>query len=337
MILALITLISALWLSITAAYFSVYGLTALFPGAFWSIILMGGGIEFAKIVAAAWIHNNWYNKRVKPVMKYYLVFGIMTMMLLTSTGIFGYLSQSHLETTVSSDSTSLQVEKVQNKIASEQSKLDAANKELGLLDKSLDVYLNNDKVTTGLKARKSQEAERKQLSDTINEARKNIDELNTEIIPLKEQASQNSVKLGPIKYVAELLFKDYQSNMDTAVRVVIMLIIFVFDPMAILLILASGISFTDYMDKKKGLIPDDQPSTFLVASKTEASTQETKIEEPKRPEVNKDAPFVPNEEYRSEPIKKALESAVKGVYSKARSWGYGAPKVEHTEPTQTKE
>lgn len=284
MFLACLTLFAALCLSVTAAGFSVYGLVALFPGAAISIILMGSAIEFAKVVTAYWLHRNSNNTKLKRSMKYYMLFGVAVMMLLTSTGIFGYLSQAHLEFAAPSELTEIQMNRIQDQINLEQKTIDSSTKQLEMLDKSLDVYFKNDKATAGLAARKNQASERKELAESIKNSQKNISELQDKLLPLKEKVAENSVKLGPLKFVAELIYSNYEQHAGEAIRIIIILIIFIFDPMAILLVLAAGISFSDYYEKKNAKKSDTKnimpPFYEEIKSEVNSENKEKNVDMP---------------------------------------------------------
>ena len=320
---ALATLLAALMLSSTAAYFSVYGLIKLFQSAAIAVGIMGGSMEFGKIVASAWLHRNWKNNKVSNLMRGYMLIGIIVLMIITSTGIFGFLAAGHLEATAPVDTIQVQIDSIQQQINTAKQESDTATNQLQMLDKSLDVFFKNDRATQGLNARKNQEAERKNLSETVNSSNKKISELNKELTPLKEQLLDTSEKIGPIKYVAQLFFDDYKSHIDSAVQIVIMIIIFVFDPLAIILIIASSISFHDYFENKKiapekiraimNLDADDQP----IEGVEEKQINEVVDAEEKAPKetIDTNAPFVPKEQYKSN--------------NKARTWGYGDPLITH--------
>ena len=246
-----LTLLAALMLSLTSAYFSVFGLAAMFAAAKVAIIVMGGSLEFAKIVTAAWAHRYWASGNFSKFMRIYMLSALVVLMCITSMGIFGFLSAGHLETAAATNGIQSKIDYITQQIQSEQTTIDRSSKQLNLLDKSLDVYFNNDKASAGLKARKSQEEERKELNQTVSTAQSKIDVFHSDLVPLQTTLSEQTEKIGPIKYVAELIFSDYKSNIDSAVRIIILMIIFAFDPLAILLILASSISFKEHNDAKK--------------------------------------------------------------------------------------
>jgi hypothetical protein len=299
MFLAILVLLAALILSSTAAVFSVIGLTELFAASMIAIIIMGAGLEFAKIVTVAWLHKNWRNVKVHKIMKTYMVIAILFLMLITDIGIFGFLSKSHLDSSVPTEEYQIKIDGLNQQIVSDQKVIDRANTQLQELDDSVNDYFKNNRITQGLAARKQQEAERKELANTISREQKDIDKLNQEILELNQQVSVADQKIGPIKYVAQLFWgNNYQSHIDSAVRTMILIIMCVFDPLALILIISSSISLSDYWEEKKSSAPPAQPITAKPEPKIE-------VEQEKKP----------------------IENIVKSVYNnfKHRHWGYSNP------------
>lgn len=241
-----LTLLAGLLLSATAGYYSIIGLLAIFPGAILPIAIMGGTLEFAKLVSVSWLYRNW---EIAPkLIKGYFIFAVLILMFITSLGTFGYLSKVHLETATSTADNSVEIQRIENEIASEQRQLDNAQKSITLLDKLVDG--NNVEKAVTIRAR--QRTERTQLTNTIKEASKNIAKLNTELAPLKKETLKAEAEVGPLKYVAELIYGDQaMSHFDSAVRFVIILIVLVFDPLAILLLIAANISMAKGNVKKR--------------------------------------------------------------------------------------
>lgn len=252
MFLAFLTLLCALSLSSVAAFFSVTGLAEIFAASMTAVIIMGICLESSKIVTALWLHKNWKNKNVAILIKGYLCFAILILMLITDIGIFGYLSKSHLDNTAPTQTIQLQIDSIEQKIASDQKTIDRDNQQLSELDKSLDTYFKNDRATQGLKARAAQKTERDQLTKEISECQKDIDTLHSQEDPLKQQMATVSQKLGPIKYVADLFYTNpTQDQIDNSVRLMILIIMSVFDPLAIMLVVSAGISLREFFGSKK--------------------------------------------------------------------------------------
>ena len=236
---ALLALIAGLLLSGTAAYYSIIGLIAIFPGAVFAISLMGASLEFAKLVAASWLYRNW---DIAPkVIKGYFIFAIIILMFITSLGTFGYLSKVHLESSIGVADNSLEIARIEQQISSQQRQIDNAQKALNSLNSVLE-----NAFLDGARIRNQQKTERTALNSTIESADAKIAELNSELAPLRRSNIESEAKVGPLKYIAELIYGKEQAAdyFDSAVRFVIILIVLVFDPLAVLLLIAANISYT---------------------------------------------------------------------------------------------
>jgi len=239
----LITFISAISISIIAAGYSIVGLSTLFAGAVVPIIAMGSALEVGKLVAASWLYNNWQNKLVPKTIKAYLTMAVIVLIFITSMGIFGFLSKAHLDQVKPTSSNNIKIELIDKQIVQEQTIIDRSQNTLTLLDKTLEKYIDLEYVTRGLKEREKQKEEREALQLAINNASDKIAELTDKKAVLELEQDRIEAEVGPIKYIAELIYgeqaKDY---FDKAVRWVIIVLIFVFDPLAVLLLIAANIS-----------------------------------------------------------------------------------------------
>ena len=366
-------LFSALAVSAVAAYFSIVGLMAIFNGLPMSILAMGIVLEIAKLITASWIYQYW--GRVKFLMKTYMVLAVVILSIITSVGIFGFLSKAHIEQSGLAGNAGAEVTRVEELIERERGKIqvseerieriesggtlditesirqqeeirdtawervqgdityaenqiesirsnlntdiDQKEQELAELDAIVQSYTSQgttgnllnrtDNVAVGIEVRESQKVEREAIADEIDELRSyaeeqiasyrnqiaeyradtqtTIDNANAEINRLRdnESVSQDSkdeqidniqVKIdesyskideynitlfdkrsivreleqevGPIKYVAQLIYGDDSANsIDSAVLILILLLIFVFDPLAIVLVIAANLSFKE--------------------------------------------------------------------------------------------
>ena len=249
---ALLALIAGLLLSGTAAYYSIVGLTAIFPGAVFSIALMGASLEFAKLVSASWLYRNW---SIAPkIIKGYFIFAIVILMFITSLGTFGYLSKVHIESSVSVADKSITIGFIEQQIVNETRQLDNAQRSFETLE-----YSVSQSFLDSVAVRASQKTERDALNAQIKESLQRIEELNLKLVPLKIENAQAETKIGPLKYIAELFYGKEQAKnyFDSAVRFVIILIVLVFDPLAVLLLIAANVS---YMHKSKEKKVDPQPN-----------------------------------------------------------------------------
>ena len=250
MVLALVTLITALGISAVAAFYSIVGLMAIFSASALSIAVMGIVLEIGKLITASWLYQNW--KRVPFLLKSYLTIAVIVLMFITSMGIFGYLSKAHIDQGSGTSELYVKVERLDNRIASERKIITRAEKQLSALDSALDKYLELGAVSKGLKKREDQEQERNALIGNINNAQGRIDKLLDEKSEYKLQINSFEVEVGPLKYISALVYGDEALDyIDTAVRAVILILVFVFDPLAVLLIIAANISFAEYNEKRK--------------------------------------------------------------------------------------
>ena len=241
--------ITALALSAVAAYYSIAGLVAIFASAVIPIILMGSTLEVAKEV---------------PVMlKTYFMTALVVLMLLTSMGIFGYLSKAHLDQAIPSGDIAAKVSLIDEKINQEKENINAARKTLIQLDSQVDQTIartSNDTTDKGVgrsvSIRKSQARERKELYKTIQASQSEISKLNEERAPISKELRKVEAEVGPIKYIAALIYGDNldESFLEKAVRIVILMIVSVFDPLAVLMLVAANWSLKN--SRKEDLVFD---------------------------------------------------------------------------------
>ena len=250
MFLTVLTFLSAISISVIAAGYSIIGLATLFAGAVIPIIAMGSALEVGKLVAASWLYHNW-NSDVPRLLKGYLFGAIIILIFITSMGIFGFLSKAHLDQVKPTSSNNIKIELLDKQINQQNLIIERAEKSLNLLDKALEVYIDKEYVTRGLKERKKQENERNDLNTAINEASDKIAELTNQKAGLELSQDKIEAEVGPIKYVAELIYgENAEDNFDHAVRIVILILIFVFDPLAVLLLIAANISLRQWRQKR---------------------------------------------------------------------------------------
>ena len=253
MILAIITLLTALGISAVAAYYSIVGLMAIFSASAMSIAIMGVVLEIGKLITASWLYQNW--KKVPFLLKSYLTLAVVVLMFITSMGIFGYLSKAHIDQGKGVAEIYLKVERVDNRIGTERNTIARYEKQLTNLDTALNRYLDLGAVSKGLAKREEQEPERRELVRLINESQKRIDDFLTERSEYQLQINSFEVEIGPIKYISALIYGDEALDyIDTAVRAVILTLVFVFDPLAVLLLISANMSMQDYNEQKRKML-----------------------------------------------------------------------------------
>lgn len=261
MIYALLVLLIGLSISGVAAFYSIVGLTTIFSGSVVAVAIMGSVLEVGKLITASWLYRNW--KSVGFLMKGYLTIAVLVLMFITSMGIFGYLSKAHIEQTGVSGGSALQVELIENKIKREQKQIDDATQVIEQLDKAVQILMDYDRVrgpTGAIATRQNQKEERAELNKIINEANENIAELQEKKIVLEREQIELEVEVGPIKYIAELVYGEEKAKgmLDEAVRAVILILILVFDPLAVLLLIAANISLEQVAKKKELALKSEQ-------------------------------------------------------------------------------
>jgi len=233
---------SALSLSAIAEYYAIMGLMAIFSGAPYSIAIMGGVLGLSKIVVTSWLYQNWY--RTTILLKTYFVSAIAILMLLTSMGIFGFLSKAHLDQGVTSGDVVAKVAIIDEKINIQKENIHAARKTISQLDSQVNAALDRSTSEAGAdrsaSIRRGQARERTRIVEEIATAQKAIAALNDEKAPIAVELRKVEAEVGPIKYIAALIYEDNPDAaiLEKAVRLMILLIVFVFDPLAVLMFVA---------------------------------------------------------------------------------------------------
>ena len=254
--LSILTFITSLAIAAVAAWYSIIGLTTIFSAAVVPIIIMGVVLEIGKLVAAAWVYQNW--KETNVLLKSYLVSAIVVLMLITSMGIYGFLSKSHIDAGINTTEISVKLERLDNRINGEQRQIDRAEKTLKQLDDRLEKMNDGWFITRGIKQREKEQEERQQLNDIIKKSESEIDKLLDKKSEYQLEVKNFEVEVGPIKYIAALVYGDEAKNyLDNTVRYVILLLIFVFDPLAVLLLISANQSYRKELEinppKEQGL------------------------------------------------------------------------------------
>ena len=278
-------LVTAILLSCVAAYYSVAGLTAIFSAAAIPVMIMGGSLELGKIVATVWLHNNW--QRVGVLFKVYLVPAVAFLMLLTSMGIFGYLSKAHSDQSLVSGDAVAKVAIYDEKIKISRDNIEADRRALKQMDEAVDQVMGRSADEKGadkaVAIRRGQQRERARILADIETEQKKITGLNEERAPLAAEFRKVESEVGPIKYIAALVYGDNPDSnvLERAVRLVIIMIVLVFDPLALTLILAANKQFEWARAGTGGFVhdqpryePDDGPLTQDQIEQIKASVPE---------------------------------------------------------------
>ena len=264
MILAFLLLITGLTISAVAIYYSVVGLTAIFSAAAIPIVIMGSALEVGKLVCASWLKANW--ERAPGFMKYYMITAVCVLMLITSMGIFGFLSKAHNDQNLVSGDVASKIAVYDEKIKTEKENIDANRKVLKQLDEGVDQVMARSQDEKGadkaVAIRKAQQKDRSRLSQEITESQKRISALNDERAPIAAEVRKVEAEVGPIKYIAAFLYGTAPdaSMLEQAVTWIIILIVIVFDPLAVIMLLASQMTFSWAQEQKENRISAELPA-----------------------------------------------------------------------------
>ena len=236
---------TAVILSAVAEYYSIVGLMAIFAASPIAVIVMGIALGVAKLVTVSWLYRNW--NEAPKLLKYYFVVAIVILMMITSLGIFGFLSKAHSDQSIVSGSAIEKVMIYDQKIDTAKSNIEQSRKALKQLDESVDQIMARSTSEAGASKaaglRRSQQAERKRLLENIEAEQKRVSDLTEESAPSRSDLRQIEAKVGPIKYIANFIYGEASADLlDKSVTWIIILLIFVFDPLAVLMMIAANYS-----------------------------------------------------------------------------------------------
>jgi len=243
---AFLLFFTAFVLSGIAAYYSVIGLIAIFSAAVIPVAVMGGSLEAAKLVVASWLYRYW--KSIPFLMKAYFTSALVILMLITSMGIFGFLSKAHSDQSLVSGDVSAKIAVYDEKIKTAKENIDANRKALKQMDEAVDQVMGRSTTETGadkaVAVRRSQQKERGRLLAEIETYQKTISILAEERAPIAAEVRKVEAEVGPIKYIAALIYGDNpdENMLERSVRWLIILLICVFDPLAVLMLIAANLT-----------------------------------------------------------------------------------------------
>jgi len=304
MILAYLLLLTGLTISAVAIYYSVVGLTAIFSAAAIPIIIMGSALEVGKLVCASWLKANW--ERAPRFMKYYMTIAVIVLMLITSMGIFGFLSKAHNDQTLVSGDVGSKIAIYDEKIKTAKENIEADRKQLKQMDEAVDQIMGRSSDEKGADkanaVRKSQQKDRVSLAKDIEAQQKLIASLNDEAAPIRAEVRKVEAEVGPIKYIAAFLYGTApdESMLERAVTWIIILIVIVFDPLAVIMLLAAQMTFAWAREQKEEqtpvyvadvTMPDYEPDDGPLTD-----TQIEQIKSQQELEVHPDEGYIPIEQ-----------------------------------------
>ena len=306
-------LLSGLTVSAVAIYYSVAGLVAIFSAAVIPIIVMGVALEVSKLAGTVWLKQNW--SRAPYFIRAYLLAAIAILMLITSMGIFGFLSKAHSDQSLVSGDVQSRIAVYDEKIKTAKDNIDANRKALKQMDEAVDQVMGRSQDEKGadkaVAIRRGQQKERARLQSEITAEQKIISQLSEERAPIAAEVRKVEAEVGPIKYIANFIYGDNPDAniLEKAVTWVIIIIVVVFDPLAVILLLASQYSFQWFRKQEEDQV--EITTTETVPEETEINPEEEPIQ------------------IHSGPSSSAYWPFPSSAYIPAPSWG--------TTPTHTEE
>jgi hypothetical protein len=256
MILAWLLLLTGLTISAVAIYYSVVGLTAIFSAAVIPIIVMGSALEVGKLVCASWLKANW--TRAPAYMKYYMISAVIILMIITSLGIFGFLSKAHNDQNLVSGDVQSKIAIYDEKIKTARENIEANRKQLKQMDEAVDQVMGRSTDEKGadkaVSVRKNQSRDRVALAKDIEANQRLIATLNDQAAPIRAEVRKVEAEVGPIKYIAKFIYGEHgadENMLERAVTWIIILIVIVFDPLAVIMLLAAQMTFGWLREQKK--------------------------------------------------------------------------------------
>ena len=294
MILAYLLLLTGLVISAVAIYYSVVGLTAIFSAAAIPIIIMGSALEVGKLVCASWLKANW--DRAPRFIKYYMIIAVVVLMVITSMGIFGFLSKAHSDQSLVSGDVGSKIAIYDEKIKTAKDNIDANRKALKQMDEAVDQVMGRSQDEKGadkaVAIRRGQQKERARLQAEITAEQKIISQVSEERAPIAAEVRKVEAEVGPIKYIAKFIYGDKgadENMLEKAVTWIIVLIVVVFDPLAVIMLLAAqmtfgwkreetepvkAVSINDFVPQPQEYIPEEETKEQIKAT-IEALKEET--------------------------------------------------------------
>jgi hypothetical protein len=274
---AFLLFLTAFVLSGIAAYYSVIGLIAIFSAAALPVAIMGGSLEAAKLVVASWLYRYW--KSIPFLMKVYFTSALVILMIITSMGIFGFLSKAHSDQSLVGGDVQAKIAVYDEKIKTAKENIDANRKALRQMDEAVDQVMGRSTDEKGadkaVALRRAQQKERGRLIAEIETYQKTISSLNEERSPIAAEVRKVEAEVGPLKYIAAMIYGDNpdENSLERSVRWLIILLIAVFDPLAVLMLIAANLTQIKSKEWKKQAeeVKPDVEQTKTIPNETELS------------------------------------------------------------------
>jgi hypothetical protein len=310
MILAWLLLLTGLTISAVAIYYSVVGLAAIFSAAVIPIYIMGSSLEVAKLVCASWLKANW--ERAPWLMKSYMTIAVIVLMIITSMGIFGFLSKAHSDQSLVSGDVTSKIAIYDEKIKTAKDNIDANRKALKQMDEAVDQVMGRSQDEKGadkaVAIRRAQQKERVRLQSEIAAEQKTIATISEERAPIAAEVRKVEAEVGPIKYIAKFIYGDHgadENMLERAVTWIIILIVVVFDPLAVIMLLAAQMTFQWHREEKNKKVEGDSPPgpiVDIVSPEPTVTEQEEPLKTTEEDGAIERTVFEPKEREKPEPF-----------------------------------
>lgn len=255
----------ALALSAVAAYYSIVGLATIFSSAFFAVIVMACMLEISKLVVTSYLYHHW--RVITGPIRVYLTSAVVILMLITSLGIFGFLSRAHVEQGLHNSEVSMRIEQVDARIRASNDVIARYQEQLDQLNRSVNLQLDANRAPQALAARQRQTAERDQIRQRLDAEQVRMSELHQQRLTLVQQLRILESEVGPIRYVAEFFVAKGSVDLEKAVRWMILVIVLVFDPLAILMLIAANMSLAHETRSKD--LPKPSMEQLQIQKQTE--------------------------------------------------------------------
>jgi hypothetical protein len=303
MILAILLFLSGLSISAVAEYYSIMGLMAIFSAAPIPIAVMGIVLGIGKLVQATWLKAYW--GRLPVTMRLYGVLSVCILMLITTLGCFGFLSKAHSDQTLVSGDVGSKIAIYDEKIKTSKENIDANRKALKQMDEAVDQSMVRSTDEKGadkaVAIRRSQTKERARLQAEIAAEQASINKLNEEAAPIRAEVRKVDAEVGPLKYIAAFIYGvNPDSNLlEKAVTWVIILIVVVFDPLAVVMLLAAQMTYK-WVKEKDAPAVEEKPAEPIPEPVPEVTLDEVNamLDEAREPAAEPDVTLL--EKYQKE-------------------------------------
>lgn len=262
-------------ISATAGYFSIVGIAEIFSASYIPAIIMGTGIEAGKLSSIAWLHANWKNN-INALHKAYMIIAVAITMIITSLGIYGYLSKAHIDQNIPTISNKTNLKIDEQILEDKKKQLSIIEEKISRINNQLDIQQRNSMIT-----------ERRSLENQAIKIRKEIDEIYERLRDNNHVLEANNIKLGPIKYISDIFFDN--GGEDKALKIFMLALVLVFDPLAATLLMAFLVSYKQRMIMNKDVTYNEHDDNICdnkkIAEKEQENAEPTPRKLKKKPKI----------------------------------------------------